>query len=51
MSLKNEIYISKISEENTIDIYTTGGGMTKRFKYNKTDGKIEKIVEKVITIW
>ena len=50
MSFKNEIYISKISEENTVDIYTTGGGMTKRYKFKKTDDKIEKIEEKVITI-
>jgi hypothetical protein len=50
MSFKNEIYISKISEENTVDIYSKGGGMVKRYSF-KIDGlKTVKIVDKVITI-
>jgi hypothetical protein len=50
MSFKNEIYISKISEENTVDIYSKGGGMVKLY-YFKIDGSnIVKIVDKVISI-
>ena len=48
--LENSFYISKLSPENTFDMYTSGGGMTKRYKFKKTDDKIEKIEEKVITI-
>jgi hypothetical protein len=50
MIFKNSFYISEISPENTFDIYTSGGGMTKRFTYRKIGTKIEKIAEKVITI-
>ena len=49
-TFENSFYISKLSTENTFDMYTTGGGMTKRYKFKKTDDKIEKIEEKVITI-
>ena len=50
MSFKNGIYISKISEENTVDIYSTGGGMVKRYSFKIDGSKIKKIEEKVITI-
>jgi hypothetical protein len=50
LTLYNRFFISKLSPENTFDIYTTGGGMTKKYKFKKTDGNIEKIEEKVITI-
>ena len=50
ISFKNEIYISKISEENTVDIYSKGGGMVKSYSFNIDDSKIVKIVDKVITI-
>ena len=50
MSFKNEIYISKISEENTVDIYSKGGGMVKRYSFKIDGSKIVKIVDKVITI-
>ena len=49
-TFENSFFISKLSPENTFDIYTSGGGMTKRYKFKKTDDKIEKIEEKVITI-
>ena len=49
-TFENSFYISKLSPENTFDMYTSGGGMTKRYKFKKTDDKIEKIEEKVITI-
>lgn len=50
MSFKNEIYISIISEENTVDIYSIGGGMVKRYSFKIDGSKIVKIVDKVITI-
>jgi len=50
ISFKNEIYISKISEENTVDIYSKGGGMVKRYSFKIYGSKIVKIVDKVITI-
>lgn len=50
LTLENSFFISRLSPENTFDIYTTGGGMTKRYKFKKTDDNIEKIEEKVITI-
>ena len=50
MSFKNEIYISKISEENTVDIYSKGGGMVKRYSFKIDGSKIVKIVDRVITI-
>ena len=49
-TFENSFYISKLSPENTFDMYTSGGGMTKRYKFKKTDDKIEKIEDKVITI-
>jgi hypothetical protein len=49
-TFKNSFYISEISSENTFDIYTTGGGMTERYSFRKNGSKIEKIMEKVITI-
>lgn len=49
-TFKNSFYISEITPENTFDIYTSGGGMTKRFTFRKIDTKIEKILDKVITI-
>jgi hypothetical protein len=50
LTFENSFFISKLSPENTFDMYTSGGGMTKRYKFKKTDDKIEKIEEKVITI-
>lgn len=50
LTFENSFFISKLSPENTFEIYTTGGGMTKRYKFKKTDDKIEKIEEKVIMI-
>ena len=50
LTFENSFFISKLSPENTFDMYTRGGGMTKRYKFKKTDDKIEKIEEKVITI-
>jgi hypothetical protein len=50
ISFKNEIYISKISEENTVDIYSKGGGMVKSYSFKIDGSKIVKIVDKVITI-
>lgn len=49
-TFKNSFYISEISPENTFDIYTSGGGLTKRFTFRKIGTKIEKILDKVITI-
>ena len=49
-TFKNSFYISEISSENTFDIYSTGGGMTKRYSFKKNGPKIEKILEKVIGI-
>jgi hypothetical protein len=49
-TFKNSFYISEITSEDTFDIYTTGGGMTKRFAFKKVGSKIQKIEEKVITI-
>lgn len=50
LTLKNSIYISQISEENTVDIYSSGGGMVKRYTFKITDSKIQKTKEKVIMI-
>ena len=50
MTFKNSFYISEISPENTFDIYSSGGGMVKRYMFRKVGSKIEKIEEKVITI-
>ncbi len=50
MTFKNSFYISEISPENTFDIYSSGGGMVKRYTFRKVGSKIEKIEEKVITI-
>jgi hypothetical protein len=50
MTFKNSFYISEISPENTFDIYSSGGGMVKRYTFRKVSSKIEKIEEKVITI-
>lgn len=50
LSFKNEIYISKISEENTVDIYNKGGGMVKCYSFKINGSKIVKIADKVITI-
>jgi hypothetical protein len=47
---KNSIYISKLTELNTFDIYTSGGGMTKRYTFELKNSKIKKIKERVITI-
>lgn len=50
MTFKNSFYISEISPENTFDIYSSGGGMVKRYTFRKVGSKIEKILEKVIMI-
>ena len=50
LTLKNSIYISQISEENTVDIYSSGGGMVKRYTFKITDSKIQKIEDKLIMI-
>jgi len=50
MTFKNSFYISEISPENTFDIYSSGGGMVKRYTFKKVGSKIEKILEKVIMI-
>jgi hypothetical protein len=49
-TFKNSFYISELTPENTFDIYTTGGGMTKRFSFKKNGSNIVKISEKVIGI-
>jgi hypothetical protein len=49
-NLKNSIYISQISEDDTVDIYSSGGGMVKRYTFKITDSKIQKLAEKVIMI-
>ena len=50
MTLKNSFYISKLSSENTFDIYSSGGGMSKRYTFKITNTQIEKLYEKVIMI-
>jgi hypothetical protein len=50
MTFKNSFYISEISPENTFDIYSSGGGMVKRYMFRKVGSKIEKLEDKVITI-
>jgi hypothetical protein len=45
LTFENSFFISKLYPENTFDMYTSGGGMTKRYKFKKTDDKIEKIEE------
>ena len=50
LTLKNSIYICQISEENTVDIYSSGGGMVKRYTFKITDSKIQKIEDKLIMI-
>lgn len=50
LSLKNNIYISQISDESTVDVYSSGGGMVKRYTFKITDSKIHKVKETVISI-
>lgn len=50
LTLKNSIYISQISEDDTVDIYSSGGGMVKSYTFKITDSKIQKLAEKVIMI-
>lgn len=49
-TFKNRFYISEITSDDTFDIYTTGGGMTKRYTFKKNGSKVAKINETVITI-
>ena len=49
-TFKNSFYISEISPENTFDIYSSGGGMVKRYTFRKVGSKIEKLADKVIMI-
>lgn len=50
MTFKNSFYISELTSDDTFVIYTTGGGMTKRYTFKKNGSKIAKINEAVITI-
>ncbi len=50
LSLKNSIYITNISDKNTVDIYSSGGGMVKRYTFKISGSKIQKIEEKLMSI-
>jgi len=47
---ENNIYISLLTKESTVDIYSSGGGMVKRYTFKVSGLSVEKIAEHLISI-
>ena len=50
VSFENCIYITQVTEQSTVDIYSSGGGMTKRYTFKVSGLNVEKTAEHLISI-